>query len=278
MTPFDLQYRATLKRILEDGSDQENPWSGRTPRALPGVTIQVDTEECFPVLTLRKVPLKMFIAEQIWFLMGEKDPTWVNQFTPIWKNFVEDDGTIETAYGYRWRHHFGRDQITSLLQHLKENPHSRHGVVVTWDPSQDGLGPDKRKNIPCPYTFTVNIIGGRLHLHNIVRSNDMFLGNPSDVAGFALLQHILAQKLGVRPGIYTHSISNAHIYDNHFPQVRELLSRNNDHPPIRLTLPENAYDRAVAGDVDLVKEILHDLKKQYEPMSALKGDITVNVY
>ncbi len=258
--------------------DQQNPWSGRTPRALPGVTLQVDTEECFPILTLRKVPLKMFIAEQICFLMGEKDPTRFSPDTPSLLDVVKEDGTIETAYGYRWRHHFGRDQITSLLTHLHENPHSRHGVVVTWDPSQDGLGPDKRKNIPCPYTFTVNIIGGRLHFHNIVRSNDMFLGNPADVAGFALLQHILAQKLGVRPGMYTHSISNAHIYDNHFPQVEELLIRNNTHPPIQLHLPENAYDRAVTGDVDLVQEIFDDLKKQYQPMAALKGEITVNVY
>src|SRR5438445_673014 len=80
---------------------------------------------------------------------------------------------------------------------LETDPSSRQGVVVAWDPGADGLEPQQtRKNVPCPYTFTVNIIGGALHLHNILRSNDMMLGCPTDVAGFALLQRILAARLG----------------------------------------------------------------------------------
>ncbi|MDP2650289.1 MAG: thymidylate synthase, partial [bacterium] len=119
--------------------------------------------------------------------------------------------------------------------------------------------------------FTVNIIGGRLHFHNIVRSNDMVLGFPADVAGFALLQMILAQKLGVQHGIYTHSISNAHIYDNHYEGAKELVKRTNEHPPIRITLPENSYDRAEQKDRTLVDEIFAQFKKQYEPMPKIES-------
>jgi thymidylate synthase len=279
MTPFDTQYKEAIRQIMTEGIDVPNPWSGRVIRMLPGVTLRVDVGESFPVLTLRKIPLKLFIAEQVWFLMGENNPTWLQQFTKIWDEFTEEDGTIRAAYGYRWRHHFGRDQIESLVNHLSDNSASRHGVVVTWDPADDGLGVDTKKNLPCPYTFTVNIAGGKLHLHNIVRSNDMMLGCPHDAAGFALLQCILAEKLGVKPGIYTHSISNAHIYDNHFNEANELVGRSNEHESIKMEIPVGSYDRAKRGDVELVNELFSQISSQYQPLDPITGmKITVNVY
>ena len=93
-------------------------------------------------------------------------------------------GTMPAAYGFRWKEAFGRDQLELLVKLLEKEPSSRHGVVVTWDPREDGLGnPESKKNIPCPYTFIVNIINDKLHLHSILRSNDMMLGCPHDVAG-----------------------------------------------------------------------------------------------
>lgn len=279
MTEFDKQYQSAIRTILEEGVDVPNPWSGRVVRSVPGMTLRVDLLKGFPLLTLRKIPIQLFVAEQIWFLMGEKTPTWLQQFTPIWNDFVEEDGTIAAAYGYRWRHHFERDQIDLLLKDLTKNPMSRHGVVITWDPASDGLGPDSKKNLPCPFTFTVNIIGGRLNLHNIIRSNDMMLGCPHDAAGFALLQTILAQKLGCRPGVYTQSVSHAHVYDNHLDQAKEFVARAHEHPEVHLSLPDNTYDRAVAGDTSLVQEIVLDLSKQYTPLPPIKGmKISVNVY
>lgn len=279
MTPFDVQYKEAIRQIMDDGFDIPNPWSGRVTRMVPGVTLRVDVGESFPLLTLRKIPLKLFIAEQVWYLMGENNPTWLQQFTRIWDDFLEEDGTVQAAYGYRWRHHFGRDQMESLVNHLTENPASRHAVVITWDPSGDGLGVDSKKNLPCPYSFTVNIAGGKLHLHNIIRSNDMMLGCPHDVAGFALLQCILAERLGVKPGIYTHSISNAHIYDNHFEAARELINREHTHAPIALQVPVGSYGRAMAGDGQLVEELFASLNSQYQPLESIKGmKITVNVY
>jgi thymidylate synthase len=142
---------------------------------------------------------------------------------------------------------------------------------MMWDAREDGLGGTKKANVPCPYTFTVNIIGGRLHLHLMVRSNDMILGFPSDVAGFALLQCILAQRLGVAPGVYTHSISNAHVYDNHYAGAKELLKRKNNHKKIVVTLPKKAFERAEKKDVKLVEEIVENIASQYSPMEAIKG-------
>lgn len=214
----------------------------------------------------------MFVAEQIWFITGARKPEiFLRQFTKIWDMFTNPGDVVTVAYGYRWRKHFGRDQLGLLIKLLEKEPSSRHGVVVTWDPAQDGLGGAVKKNVPCPYTFTVNIIAGRLNFHNIVRSNDIVLGFPSDVAGFALLAHILAQKLGVRPGIYSHSISNAHIYDNHYFAADEMINRKNTHEKITLALPKNAFERSEKQDTKLVEEIVEHLTNQYKPHEAIKG-------
>ncbi len=273
MTPFDLQYQKILKEIMKDGIEEVNSRTKHSVKALPGKTIEVEPDDGFPLLTLRKIPIKIFVSEQVWFLTGSRRPSeFLNKFTRIWDDFTNIDGVISTAYGYRWRHHFGRDQIELLIKLLEKEPSSRHGVVVTWDPSNDGLSTTFRKaNIPCPYSFTINIIGGNLHMHNIVRSNDMILGCPHDVAGFALLQRILAARLGVGVGKYTHSISNAHIYDIHYQGAKELIERRNNHAIIELKLDKNSYERAKAADERLVNEIVDQIQSQYEPMESIKG-------
>ncbi|HMB26003.1 MAG TPA: thymidylate synthase [Patescibacteria group bacterium] len=271
MTQFDRQYKAGIMKIMNKGYDELNERTGHVCKVIPGLTFELD--EGFPLLTLRKIPIKIFVAEQIWFIMGSKHPDdYVNKFTKIWQDFTEQDGTIPAAYGHRWRQAFGRDQLGLLVKHLTEKPGSRHGVVITWDPREDGLGnPQTKKNIPCPYTWTANIIGNKLHIHSIVRSNDMMLGCPHDVAGFYLLLCILAAKLGVQPGKLTHSISNAHIYDIHFKQAWELTERANDHPPINFHAQPDYFDRAETGDIELAKEITDKLQKQYKPLGPIKG-------
>jgi thymidylate synthase len=108
-------------------------------------------------------------------------------------------------------------------------------------------------------------------MHNILRSEDMMLGGPFDVLGFALLQCMIAQKLGVRPGIYTHSISNAHVYDNHYEGAKEIINRTNDHKKVELHLPVDSFIRAEQKDENLVGEILADLQAQYNPLPPIGG-------
>ena len=273
MTRFDEIYQSLLYDIKTRGIAEVNQRTKHETRALPGAHFSLDLlKDGFPLLTLRKIPIAMFVAEQVWFITGARKPEiFLRQFTKIWDMFTNPGDVVTVAYGYRWRKHFGRDQLGLLIKLLKNDPSSRHGVIVTWDPAQDGLGGAIKKNVPCPYTFTVNIIGGRLNLHNIVRSNDCILGLPSDVAGFALLAYILAQKLGVKPGVYSHSISNAHIYDNHYFAAEEMMKRKNNHKKITLTLPNNSFDRAEKQDKKLVEEIVENLASQYQPLEAIKG-------
>ena len=280
MTKFDEIYQDMLRKIMTDGEDEVNrskqAGSERATyitRAIPGMHFSIDIEKSgFPLLTLRKIPIKVFVAEQAWFIMGSRKPEdFLRTYTKIWDAFTNPGDVVTVAYGYRWRKHFGRDQLQLLIDLLKNEPGSRHGVVVTWDPAQDGLSLQKKKNVPCPYTFSVNIIGGRVHLHNIVRSNDMILGAPHDVAGFALLQCILAQELGLKPGIYSHSISNAHIYDTHFDVAKEIINRTNDHQTIHLVLPEKTYENIVNKTPGIVESIIDNLSSQYKPSDAIPG-------
>ncbi len=267
---------------MNEGIEELNERTGHKIKILPGLTFQTDIEkDGFPVLTLRKNPIKSPIAEQVWFLTGDKNTEFLRKYTKMWDEFLEEDGTISSAYGYRWRHHFGRDQLDQLIKHLIEEPHSRQAVVITWDPSDDGLYGKElkatyKKNVPCPFAFTINIIGGRLHMHNIVRSNDMMLGCPFDTFGFSLLMCTLAQKLGVRPGVYTHTISNAHIYDIHYDGANELIKRSNDHQNIFPILPKDIYDRGLRKDETLVDEIYQAFSPYFKPSEPITGlDIVI---
>lgn len=263
---------------MDQGTDVFSHRTNINTKAVPGVSFECEIEDGFPVLTLRKIPVRIFVAEVVWFLMGSNKPSdFIQEFTKIWDDFTHEDGTVPAAYGYRWRKHFGRDQLACLLQHLKDEPTSRQGVVITWDPGDDSLGsPNKKLNVPCPYTFTVNIIGDRLNLHATSRSTDVMLGLPHDVAGHALLMYLFAQKLGVKPGKLTFVTSHAHIYGNHFDQARELMQREPNHAPVKLELPENAWDRAEKGDRDLVKVIVRQIKNQYNPQPPL-GKMQISV-
>ncbi len=267
---FDEQYKRLLQMILEHGIEEKNERTGHICKSLPGMTMKFDVGAGFPLLTLRKIPLKVFIAEQMWFLMGQKNLAFLQRFTKIWDEFAEENNCVESAYGYRWRKHFGRDQIDGLVQLLEKDPSSRHGVILMWDPADDGLANGiKKKNVPCPYTFTVQIMGGRLCLHLIIRSNDMMLGNPHDVSGFAFLMHMLAQRLNVGLGSLTISISNAHIYDIHFDQAQAIVDREVTHEPIQFKCPDKAFERAEDGDETLVEEVFTELKNNIHPQESV---------
>lgn len=271
MTHFDELYKSAIAHIFHEGEDVFSDRTGYSTKAIPGLTFEIDPAEGFPLLTLRKIPVKLFCSEVVWMITGEKKLDFIRQFTPIWDEFAEEDGTMATAYGYRWRQHFGRDQLLDLVEHLRVEPTSRQGVVVMWDPASDGLTAPKKKNVPCPFCWTANIIGNKLNLHLIIRSNDMMLGNPHDTAGFALLQAMLAQELGIEVGKMTVSISHAHIYENHYGQVEELLARDeHTHEEILCRLPDWSFQRALQADVSLVEELVKMFKEQYHPAPSVK--------
>ena len=269
---LDRQYQKVLRQILKEGVEEVNKRTGHKIKSVAGVTVVIEPEDGFPLLTLRKIPVRLFAAEQVWFLTGSRRPEeFLNKFTHIWDDFSSVSGVVSAAYGWRWRHQFGRDQIAGLISSLKKDASNRQGVVLAWDAREDGLGGKQKPNVPCPFGFVVNIIGGKLNFHNLVRSNDMILGFPHDIAGFALLQRILAGHLGVGVGRYIHSISHAHIYDIHYQAAAELAKRRKWHKIIKLEPEQNWLMRAMEGDEKLVVEIVDKLSRQYQPQSPISG-------
>lgn len=268
MTVFDKLYQDLVSEIMSSGVEEYNQRTKLKTRIITGVHFNLNVTD-FPLLTLRKMPLKLFVAEQIWYLQGDKDLSFFQNFSKIWDDFKEDNNTVSSAYGYRWRQFFERDQIQSLLSMLTKDPSSRQGVVLTWDANNDGLDGPPKKNVPCVPMWVANIVGGKLNFHVIFRSNDVMLGLPHDVAGFALLQHILAQKLNVELGMLHYTVSHAHIYENHYPNAQELLRRGHEHAGIKLKLPANSYDRALSKEEQIVSEIEQELSQQYTPLASL---------
>lgn len=267
MSRYDELYKDALKLVLAQPAEL-NLRTGKAVRAYAGLALRTDLEEDgFPLLSLRKMPMS-FIPEVMWILSGTKDTKWLSAHTKIWDAFKEEDGTVGAAYGYRIRQSFGVDQLDEVVQKLSDDPSTRHGVVQIWDASEDLTV--KRKNVPCPVMFTVGVSHGQLNLHLVLRSNDMVLGHPTDVAGFALMAHMLAQRLGVMVGVLTVSISNAHVYEDQVKFAEELVSRDSSTEEVRLLLPRDSYSRACGLDSELLGEIKAGLRG-YRPGEAMKN-------
>lgn len=255
---YDSQYQSILRDLMERGCRSVNKRTGHETTALPNRVIEIDPlEDGFPLLGLRKMPVSFFLWEVLWFFAGSDNPDFFPEGTgvrKVWDEFREADGRTPCITGYRWRRHFGRDQIGRLIELFKKDPTSRHGLVLSWDPSADGLGDSTRKNIPCCYGVTFSIIGGRLCMTLLQRSADYILGAPHDMAGHAVIQAMLAQTLGVQPGHILHVMTNCHIYDCHYDAAEELLNREPSRPFIQTTFSKDAgqdIDRLFAGEVDM---------------------------
>lgn len=273
MQKVDVLYKRALKEIIKNGYESDDkrlfhktqPGNKSQTKSVNGLLFKFDLKrDGFPLISLRKIPIQIFVAETIWFLNGDnKTEPFLKNYTKIWEAFKEEDGTV-TSYGYRWRKHFGRDQIKGALEMLREDPSSRHGVVVTWDPASDSLSNGvKRRNVPCQMGFMLNIINKRLNFHSIWRSVDMMLGFPYDIAGNALLAYIFASYLGIEVGDYSHYIVNAHIYDIHYEVAKALVKREANQAMIKFNAEENWFERASNGDDNLVGGIANILEAQY---------------
>lgn len=260
---IDFFYKNALAGIRQKRWEK-NERTGIRVKAYPGLTYRTDIGvDGFPLLGLRKIPMS-FIPEMMWVVSGSDNVRpWLTKRTPIWDAFAEPDGRVTSAYGMRsaW-------QLDEVIRKLSADQSTRHAVVSIWDPVKDLT--TRQKNVPCPVMFTLNVIEGRLHMHVIVRSNDMVLGFPTDVAGFALLQCMLAQRLGVDPGVYTHSISNAHYYENQEPAVVELLGRKRPLGGVVLVLPDDSLARARMLDDSLVDELKASFKG-WHPNDPIRG-------
>jgi thymidylate synthase len=201
-----------------------NRRTGVGVRTIPGgAALKVDlSSRLIPTIRTRRMFPKTPAAEVAWFLSGRRSTGWLSQHTKIWSKFTDEAGEVGSAYGWRWREHFGRDQLRAALLLLRDDPSSRHALVSTWDPAIDGLGTPS-KATPCPAFFQLGVTGESLHMCLYMRSSDVMVGLPYDIMGFSLLLDAVAASLSLLNGSLTVFIGNAHVYDVHVEAAGQLL-------------------------------------------------------
>lgn len=220
------QYLDLLDTILKYGVKKTDR-TGTGTISYFGYQMRFDLADGFPLLTTKKVHLKSIIYELLWFLNGDTNVKYLQDHgVRIWNEWADPNGDLGPIYGYQWRHWRtpdGKeiDQIANIVNALKNNPDSRRHIVSAWNPADV----DDMALPPCHTMFQFYVADGRLSCQLYQRSGDSFLGVPFNIASYALLTMMMAQVCGYKPGVFVHTLGDAHIYLNHLEQVNTQLQR-----------------------------------------------------
>ena len=219
-------YLDLLHRALDDG-DERMDRTGVGTRAVFGHQMRFDLADGFPLLTTKKLHLRSIIHELLWFIAGDTNIGYLKENgVSIWDEWADEVGDLGPVYGSQWRSWRGADgqavdQISWVLDEIKNNPTSRRLVVSAWNPAEL----DKMALAPCHCLFQFFVAGDRLSCQLYQRSGDIFLGVPFNIGSYALLTAMVAHVAGLKPGEFVHTLGDAHLYSNHLDQAREQLSR-----------------------------------------------------
>lgn len=262
------QYLDLLQHILDHGTDKSDR-TGTGTRSVFGYQMRFDLSEGFPLVTTKKLHLKSIIYELLWFLRGETNIGYLHEHNVrIWDEWADPDGNLGPVYGAQWRHWQapdGRiiDQISEVLRQIRTTPDSRRMIVSAWNVGQL----DQMALMPCHALFQFYVANGKLSCQLYQRSADMFLGVPFNIASYALLTLMIAQVTGLKPGEFIHSLGDAHIYRNHFDQVRLQLTRQPRPLPVMKLNPKVS---------DLFDFRYEDFTLEgYDPHPHIKGEVSV---
>ncbi len=237
-------YEDLLRDVLDNGTAKDDR-TGTGTRSVFGRQLRYDLSESFPLLTTKKVYFHGVIGELLWFLRGESNVRWLQENNVrIWNEWANNEGDLGPVYGVQWRSWptpDGRhvDQIQQALDTLRNNPDSRRNVVSAWNVSEL----DQMALLPCHLLFQLYVADGKLSLQVYQRSADLFLGVPFNLASYAALAHMFAQQAGLDVGDLIWTGGDCHIYNNHFDQVKEQLSRTpREYPQLKLHPAKSMFD------------------------------------
>lgn len=288
------QYLNLVQDVLEHGEKRQDR-TGTGTISKFGYQIRMNLEDGFPLLTTKKVFYRGIFEELFWFLKGETNirPLALKN-VKIWNDWPYDKysksnefkgetmdefiqkicdseefankwGNLGPVYGKQWRNFGGVDQITQLIDNLKNNPFSRRHLVVAYNPGEV----DKMALPPCHafFQFYVSADKKKLSCQLYQRSADLFLGVPFNIASYSLLLSMVAQVCGYEPYEFVHTFGDAHIYLDHIEQVKEQLSRTPKKLPKLWLNPDikSIFDFTI-DDVKIL---------DYDPWPTIKGKVSV---
>jgi thymidylate synthase len=270
-------YLDLLRDVMENGVDKGDR-TGTGTRSVFGRQLRFDLEAGFPLVTTKKIHTKSVIQELLWFIAGDTNArTLQDRGVTIWDEWADDDGELGPVYGAQWRRWRAAggdpgatdaepreiDQLTQVVEQIRTNPDSRRLIVSAWNVGEL----EHMKLPPCHLLFQFNVQHDRLHCAMTMRSCDVFLGLPFNIACYALLTMMIAQTTDLRPGELIVSLGDTHVYQNHFEQVRLQLERE------PRALPTMTLNPAVKSLFDFTYE---DFKLEgYDPHPRIPAPVAV---
>lgn len=284
-------YKEYLQYILDNGVEKTDR-TGTGTKSVFGYQMRFDLSKGFPLVTTKKLHLRSIIHELLWFLSGDTNIKYLkDNKVSIWDEWADENGDLGPVYGQQWRkwekytvlkdsetiqHDDGSltllnakvkleyiDQITNLINMIKNNPDSRRLLVSAWNVSKV----EQMALPPCHSLFQFYVANGKLSCQLYQRSVDSFLGLPFNIASYSLLVHMIAQQCDLDVGEFVWTGGDCHIYSNHIEQVKLQLSREERSLPklIIKRKPESIFDYKYE-DFEIV---------DYDPHPAIKADIAV---
>ena len=261
-------YLDLLRHVREHGT-RKGDRTGTGTLSVFGYQMRFDLSERFPLLTTKKVHVKSVVHELLWFLQGSTNVAYLRaNGVTIWDEWADAKGELGPVYGSQWRSWptpDGRqiDQISEVVAQIRKNPDSRRLVVTAWNPADI----PRMALAPCHALFQFYVADGRLSCQLYQRSADIFLGVPFNIASYALLNLMVAQVTGLKPGELVHTLGDAHLYLNHLEQADEQLARTPRPLPVMKLNP---------GVKDLFAFRYEDFELVgYDPAPAIRAPIAV---
>lgn len=233
------QYLDLLRYVMDNGV-MKSDRTGTGTKSVFGYQMRFNLSDGFPLLTTKKLHLKSIIHELLWFIKGDTNVKYLqDNGVRIWNEWADADGNLGPVYGKQWRawrdYNGGTiDQLSEAVEMIRTNPDSRRIIVSAWNVADL---PEMRLP-PCHAFYQFYVADGRLSLQLYQRSADIFLGVPFNIASYALLLMMVAQVTGLEAGDFVHTLGDAHIYTNHFEQVREQLGREPRALPVMRINPD----------------------------------------
>ncbi|MAF13377.1 MAG: thymidylate synthase [Parcubacteria group bacterium] len=251
-------YLDIVQKVLDVGI-KKMPRQGIEALTMAGAMFEHDMSKGFPLLTTKKVPLRLVASELEFFIKGITDKQWLlDRNNHIWDEWANpkkapyghdeqskkrmlEERDLGAIYGFQWRHFNaqydsydsdytdkGVDQLKRVIEMLKKNPDDRRMIVSAWNPIMLG----EMALPPCHYLYQVTVIDGRLNLMWNQRSVDIMLGLPFNIASYALLLHLIAKETGFKEGRLVGFLGDVHLFVNHVEGAKEQLSRDSNKYPL----------------------------------------------
>ncbi|WP_461201402.1 thymidylate synthase [Anoxybacillus sp. TBDG-1] len=262
------QYLQLLEDILQNGVYKDDR-TGTGTLSVFGRQLRFDLREGFPLLTTKKLHIRSIIHELLWFLSGDTNIRYLKENgVTIWDEWADENGDLGPVYGAQWRSWRGADgrtidQISEVIEQIKNNPNSRRLLVSAWNVAEL----DDMKLPPCHYAFQFYVENGMLSCMWQQRSVDTFLGLPFNIASYALLTYMVAQQCDLQPKELIFTGGDVHLYMNHIEQAKLQLTRQ------PRPLPKLIIKRKPASIFEYRFEDFEII--DYDPHPHIKADVSV---